>query len=636
MNSTDRIKYSTIINSLKLSFSIKEIEAILVNRFLVTNNINLNLCKQNILINQVLNHFPLKYYDTFDLDLNINNFEELEYMFESLLTDEFKSENGVVFTPEYIVDFIISLCKNDNQINYNKEVSITSIENEQKTFLDPACGCGAFLRGATVYIKNIFPHLSYKNIIENYIYGVDIEEDNIHRCKIILTLQCIINNEFYNSLNFNLEVADTLKTDLNKLFNKPNGFKYIIGNPPYANPHDLDKEVTTYIKKNFLTTKTGTTNIFYAFIEHSIKFLNNYGELVFIVPNNFLTINAAKSLRKFLINNNYLDTIIDFKDNIIFNPIRTYNCIIKLNTMSKDKLKYSVLPKCDNIKNELNNIDYSSIKYNALDENGWKLLDKHDSIKISQIEKIGIPIKKFIRTGIATLKDDAYILDGYCETNNKYYKFIDNKQFFIEKDLVKPLYKISAIKSEYDIESYKKYILFPYEHGDDKKYKIISEEKLSVNFPEAYMYLNYIKELLSTRDGGKPNSVKWYAYGRTQGLNKYGRKLLYPTFSNKPKFRLINDEDVLFCNGYAIFENDYIELEILSKVLNSIIMEFYVEKTSYSMEGGYFCYQKKFIEKFSIPSFTENEIQFIRNTNNKQELDNFFMKKYGVTISYTK
>ena len=46
---------------------------------------------------------------------------------------------------------------------------------------------------------------------------------------------------------------------------------------------------------------------------------------------------------------------------------------------------------------------------------------------------------------------------------------------------------------------------------------------------------------LDSRDKGKGARQGWYAYGRTQELNKYGKKLLFPTFANKPKFMYLNE-----------------------------------------------------------------------------------------------
>ena len=93
----------------------------------------------------------------------------------------------------------------------------------------------------------------------------------------------------------------------------------IVGNPPYVNPHDLDSSTAQFLKENFITTKDGVFNIFYAFIEYAIKYLHDSSKLCFIVPNNFLTIKTAKSLRRFLIERKCFRKL---------NHIRNINCLL--------------------------------------------------------------------------------------------------------------------------------------------------------------------------------------------------------------------------------------------------------------------------------------------------------------------
>ena len=61
-------------------------------------------------------------------------------------------------------------------------------------------------------------------------------------------------------------------------------------------------------------------------------------------------------------------------------------------------------------------------------------------------------------------------------------------------------------------------------------------------------------------------------------------------------------------------------------------MDYYVSKTSVAIEGGYPCYQKNFIEKFTIPEFTEKEIKIIRSLSNNNEIDDFLIKKYQLNL----
>jgi len=61
-------------------------------------------------------------------------------------------------------------------------------------------------------------------------------------------------------------------------------------------------------------------------------------------------------------------------------------------------------------------------------------------------------------------------------------------------------------------------------------------------------------------------------------------------------------------------------------------MHYYVSKTSVAIEGGYPCYQKNFIEKFTIPELTKEEIQILRNMNDKDEIDEFLISKYHLNL----
>lgn len=532
--------------------------------------------------------------------------------FESLLEEDNIDENGIVFTPRYIADYITSgVFKNLKKIE--PEVSV----------IDPSCGCGIFLVSAASLLFNKFGG-SINDIIEKYIYGIELDENNARRCSLVLKLLCAKYNGDYNNVTTNIVCADSLKCAWTEIF-AMSDFRYIIGNPPYVNTHDMSKVTVRFLKENFVTTQNGVFNIFYAFIEHAMKYLSLDGTLGYIVPNNFLTIKSALKLREFLQEQKYVNTILNFGDNMLFRPVRTYNSIMFLTKTKNEELKYYVMPKVECIKSELEKIHFSKISESNLDKNGWKLVDKRTYANIKRIESQAFPIKEFIRTGIATLRDGVYLVD-YDDTG--FYKIINGERFCIERGIVKQIYKIPELKSSNNIDNVKRYIIFPYVKSENG-YILIDENDLFEEYPSTYAYLLKQREELDSRDKGKGAACGWYAYGRTQGLNKYGKKLLFPAFSNKPQFIYVDDEDALFCNGYAVFENNKYDLDILQKVLNSKIMDYYVSNTSYAIEGGYYCYQKKYVEKFSLPCFSKEDIDYIRDAS-KTEIDDFLWERYGL------
>lgn len=548
----------------------------------------------------------------------------LENVFESLVDDCEKRENGVVFTPGYIVEYIL-------------ENTLSGQLADDHVIIDPACGGGAFLVLAAEKLS-LKLNKSVAETISQNIFGIDINEDNVRRTKELLSLLTISNGESADSLLFNIKATDSLKENWSELFGKKT-FRFVIGNPPYVNTHDMSKDTVSYLKKNYKTTQKGTFNIFYAFIEQSMRFLSRDGMLGFIIPNNYLTITAAEELRKYLVENKYLSKIIDFGENMIFAPVRTYNSLLFLKACGSECLSYTTIKKSSDVESALNNAKFLCMSIDKLDSLGWKLLDENERANIKKIEQSGFPIKPYIRVGIATLRDHIYIIDGFDEEEGMYYKLFEGTRYLIEPEITRGIYKVSNIKSESSLPDAKQYIIFPYTeieqcspaNPSNRSYQIIPEHILSQRYPHCHQYLCQCRTILDARDQGKGNAVAWYAYGRSQGLGNNSRKLLFPTFSLHPKFILEQSKTTLFCNGYAILESPQFDLEIMQKILNSAVMDYYVSKTSYAIEGNYKCYQKKYIQRFSIPQFTDDELAYLKSEPDMSSINRFLVEKYDLS-----
>lgn len=607
------------INTIADIYTKDQINASFTQAFLTVNNIqsnNLSLLLNNFLINSVPK-LVKEIITDISLDIKL-----LENIFELNISEDEKKSNGVVFTPTYITEYITQ-----NTLEYSNTFS---------SIIDPSCGCGAFLITATTYMMKKH-NLPAVDVISKNIYGIDISKENIFLSKILLSIFILLNGESLKEVKFNLKCANSLSDNWIDLFNTKT-FDYIIGNPPYVNTHDLSLETISMLKKKYLTTQKGSFNIFYAFIECSMNYLSKEGELGFIIPNNYLTISAAEPFRKYLKDNKFIHKIIDFGENMVFSPVRTYNSLLFLNNNNNESIEYATLTKCSNIKSTLYTTEFNIIEVNRLNDASWHLLPAIDLDNIMKIESIGTPIKDYIHVGIATLKDQVYILDGYDSELNLYYKFSNNRKYYIEPKMTTSLYKVSNIKTVNKLQDACQAIIFPYiiNKNDSKSnkntYSAISEEKLSKLYPLCYEYLLSQQDILSSRDKGKINITPWFAYGRSQGLSLRGKKLLFPTFSYSPKFMLENSKDALFCNGYAILESENTDIRLIQKIINSKIMDYYVSNTSYVIEGNYKCYQKKYIQNFSIPNFTIEEKKQLLSYSNSS-LDDFLIQKYNLNIN---
>jgi hypothetical protein len=345
-----------------------------------------------------------------------------------------------------------------------------------------------------------------------------------------------------------------------------------------------------------------------------------------------------------------LTRIVDFSHKKVFDA-QTYTAISFLNKQKNEKILYDKILEYQECPDFLLKANGSPNYLDKLNVKKWRLLKKQEQENIRIIETIGTPIKDLfnIAAGIATLKDEVFFVNSIVEKDGLIKKTTENGVFYIEKEITKPVYKISNFKNQEDIYQNTLRIITPY-YSNSKSAIPIPETEFKKQFPHCYEYLLSEKEKLDSRDKGKKIYKPFYSWGRTQGITRFGKKILNPTFSKHPRFLFVPEEDSYYTNGYGIyfsknnsgiaslFEDTKHPLSkeenilLVQKVLNSIVMDYYITKTSVAIQGGFPCYQKNFIEKFSIPNFTEKELSILKNLMDKDEINNFLIEKYNISI----
>jgi tRNA1(Val) A37 N6-methylase TrmN6 len=612
------------LNKLIKEFDIQSIEKALIRSYVCKNSLTVS---KNKLLKDVLEEEDRAISEIEELIVNVSSLSDMDSMinaFELLIPQSDKKLNGAFFTPSYVSNFIAT----------------ELINSENYTVCDPSCGCGAFLISA-VRVMTKKSQKSVVDIIENNIYGSDVAEYSIRRAKLLLSLLAVENGEDVKEIKFNLVSNDSLKSDWSKLFPKvvlKGGFDVVVGNPPYVKFQDLKENQRADLNRNWRTLKRGTYNLYFAFFELGLNLLHENGSLGYITPNNYFTSLAGVDLRRHLSENRFITKIIDFNHLKIFDA-QTYTAITFLDKKGKDHFEFDRFDEKKDLE-LLGMREYSLVNFSDLNNDKWRLLKNIDQTNIKKIETAGRPLGEIadIRVGIATCLDTAYFVDGRTEKNKYLSKNYNGREYKIEKSATRPIAKISDFNDQADLELNTRRIIFPYRSNMNGKPEIIPEEDVKSLFPHTHRYLLEVKKDLSTRDKGKVDYPEWFAYARTQGLNFVGKKLLTPTFSSKPRFLLENNSDSLFCNGYAIFMNknkdiwgsDELTLHILQKILNSIVMDYYIKKTSVSIQGGYPCYQKNFIERFTIPKLLKEDLSFLRKTNDKKKIDSYLINKYNL------
>ena len=118
------------------------------------------------------------------------------------------------------------------------------------------------------------------------------------------------------------------------MFNVTGGFDVVIGNPPYIRPHHLSSEVKNVLWREYPTFEK-KADIYVCFIEKGLRLLSANGTLAFIVSNGWLRLDSFESIRKFVLNNATLKTIIDFTDDV-FETATVKTCIALLEKRISD------------------------------------------------------------------------------------------------------------------------------------------------------------------------------------------------------------------------------------------------------------------------------------------------------------
>lgn len=608
MNKKDILR---LMDNYKLDLLEKLLIKVYLNRKKIYNTTN-ELVKQKI---SNLDKEDIDYVDNYLKRINgVFDLKVLERIFELLIEEKDRKLNGAFYTPLNIVEYMCE--KSIDKLGY---------------VCDCSCGSGAFLVGAIERLKS----LSNKNIIEiieKYIYGVDISKRSIERSKIILALLAIDNGEDKKEINFNLVCNDSLKLDWNKTFNKvikeKDGFDFVIGNPPYVRIQNLDDKTKEFIKENWKTARKYNVDLYIPFIELSLDIINKKGKVCLITSKSYLTSEAGKFIREILIENKYIYRLLDFNFYQLFEDVITYTSILFLNKKDKSSFEYH------KIKNELElvnldrikfkKVNYSNISKDKIHINGY---GKNGKIKRLLNQKNKIKDNYYIRIGIATLRDNLYLV---TKKDNKFLTNYDGKNYEIETKVVKKILFANNIKSKNPKKNLYGWVIFPYKLKDDK-YEVIQEKELKNNFPNCYRYFLDIKGELDKRDKGRErinNYGEWYAYGRVQGYNAIGNKLVCPNMMPEPRFERIED-DSLFVAGYALVCNQ--DIDWLEKILNSRLFWFYVLNQGKKIRNEFYVIGKKLLGEFSYPDFSNEDKRFLISEN-QEKVNKFLERKYKVII----
>lgn len=592
------------------------IDKLFVSAFLIMNNLVIKkneLIKAHLITQENKTEYLLleQFIKIINKQTHNFSFELLIELYEFVISPADKVVNGAVYTPVFIRQFIV-----------NKLLNNENIDLSHSKIGDISCGCGGFLFNAAKKIKES-TYLSFFDIYKNNIFGLDIQEYSIVRTKLLLTLLAISEGEDKESFDFNLFHGDALSFSFKRSIPNFEGFNYIIGNPPYVCSRHLNEETKMLLKK-WTVCETGHPDLYIPFFQISLENLSPQGWLGYITMNSFFKSLNGRALRKYITDRRFLLRIIDFGSEQIFRSKNTYTCICFIQNNFQQYIEYSKNESC-----RLNdNLNFHRIDYDNLNsEKGWNL---NNHYIISKIESVGKPLgeKYKSRHGIATLKNNLYIFKPIKEDNEFYY--LENGSIHpIEKEICRDIVNSNKLSRNVQLSEIMEKVIFPYDNSN--KPKLLNEDVLQGKYPCAYKYLSLNKDKLALRDKGKKEYQQWYAFGRTQSLEKIKHKLLFPKMTNKtPSCIIYSDENLLFYNGQAVIGSSEKELIIIKRIMESRLFWYYIKSTSKPYSSDYYSLNGNYIKNFGISDFNKEEEELLLYETDKHLIDNFLERKYDI------
>jgi hypothetical protein len=313
--------------------------------------------------------------------------------------------------------------------------------------LDPACGSGAFLVEAFDQLHAIYQHSNDrlhelrghrslfdldKRILENNLYGVDLNDEAIEICRLSLWIKTAERGKALTSLDHSIRVGNSVVDDpavhpkafdwqhaFPEVFNQ-GGFDVVVGNPPYVRQEWLS-DYKPYLQSAYKAYH-GMADLYVYFYELGLRVLKPGGLLSFIVTNKWMKSSYGEPLRRLFSELAWVESVVDFGHaKQIFEDADVFPSIIVARKPSK-KPKPTMVRLCSIPREQLLVEDLSrqieaegvELPLSQLGSDSWQLEPAGVTMLIAKIRDASLPLAEFAGVkpyrGVVTGCNDAFVI----------------------------------------------------------------------------------------------------------------------------------------------------------------------------------------------------------------------------------
>src|SRR5690625_6924 len=328
-----------------------------------------------------------------------------EFLISNYAANAGKS-GGEFFTPQNVSKLIA-------QLAMHKQTHVNKI-------YEPACGSGSLLLQAKKHFDN--------HIIEEGFFGQEVNHTTYNLARMNMFLHNI------NYSKFNITLGDTL---LHPHFGDEKPFDAIVSNPPYSIKWIGNDDPTLINDDRFapagvLAPKSKAD---FAFVLHALSYLSSKGRAAIVCfPGIFYRGGAEKKIRKYLVDNNFVETIIALPPNLFYGTSIAVNILVLSKNKTENKTQFIDASGEDFFKKAINN--------NVLE-------DKH----IEKIMKI-FDDKEDVEYVAISVDNDQIADNDYNLSVNSYVELKDTREVIdieqLNKEIEATVARINELRADID------------------------------------------------------------------------------------------------------------------------------------------------------------------------------------------
>lgn len=268
-----------------------------------------------------------------ELDLSVAKFDSIKmgYIFENLIARFYQNvDAGQFYTGRDIIRLCVSLLLAEGSEDILED-------NKVVTVLDQACGTGGMLSTAYTYLKHLNP------TVDVHLFGQEL----MGQSYAVGLAEMLIKDQNID----NFKHADTLKEDCFP----DQKMRFVLENPPFGTPwggKDAKQGQEESVKEEYLKGESSrwpaglpkTNDAQLLFIQSALSKLDDNGRAAIIENGSPLftgnTASGESQVRRWLLENDYLDTIVAMPTALFYNTeLATYIWILSKNKSQKRKGK---------------------------------------------------------------------------------------------------------------------------------------------------------------------------------------------------------------------------------------------------------------------------------------------------------